>query len=227
MDKIKKRLEELKQERQNKIEKAQELRKCEDTYQNELEKKRDDVNKAYTLEELNQLKSEISTLELFVNTLPARLEQLEHEYVATDEEYRQLSEDIYEVHEELLEEQLLDLFELMRLTINKAEEYTKTLNHRQMMINDLQRATANIKGNQRYEERVATNYTSICRYAELNWAIKKLEVLSVYGMNAINLGNLRANAPLLSAHDIANIDVDKALDEALNLLGRKKRKYSK
>lgn len=227
MEAIKERLESLKTERQAKIEKAKELRKCEDDYQKELEKKKADVKKVYSLDELNQLKSEISTLELFMNTLPARLDQLEHEHVGTEDEYRQLSEDIYRVHEEILEEQLLDLFELMQLTLSKAEEYTKTLNHRQMMINELQQATANVNGHQRYAERVATNHTSICRYAELYWAMQKLETLSVYGMDAISIGQLRASRPFLSAHEIATIDVDEAFDKALNVLGRKKRKYSK
>ena len=79
MEAIRERLEQLKEERQAKIKKAQELRKCEDDYQKELDKKKADVNKVYSLEDLNQLKSEISTLELFVNTLPGRLEQLEQE----------------------------------------------------------------------------------------------------------------------------------------------------
>lgn len=227
MENIKKRLEQLKEERQAKIKKAQELRKCGDDYQKELDKKKADVTKVYSLEDLNQLKSEISTLELFVNTLPGRLEQLEHEHIGTEEEYRILSEDIYEAYEEILEEQLLDLFELMQLIVNKAEQYTRTLDQRQKMINELQQATANVKGHQYCAENVPTNHTSMCRYQELYWALQKLEALSVYGMDALSIGQLRARKPFLSAYEITAIDVDGAIDKALNILGRNERKYSK
>lgn len=227
MEAIKRRLEDLKLERQGKINKAQELRKCEDSYQKELEKKKADVKKAYSLEELNQLKSEISTLELFVNTLPERLDQLENEYVGTEEEYKQLSEDIYRVHEGLLEEQLLDLFELTQMMLEKAEEYTRTLHQRESMINELRQATASVKGHQRYAQTVSTNYSSMCRHPELYWAIQKLEALSVHGMDAISLMRLRGSRPFMSANDVALIDVEGALDKVLTSCGRKKRKYSK